>query len=67
MEVDKSDIVGLMWMKVPRAYQLGVRIKAGLVYKFTGFREQVMSWISFILLGISSLINYSYFLSDMLL
>ncbi|CAN6456058.1 unnamed protein product [Victoria cruziana] len=40
VEVDKSDIVGLMWMKVPRAYQLGVRIKAGLVYKFTGFREQ---------------------------
>ncbi|XP_031488405.1 FACT complex subunit SSRP1-like isoform X1 [Nymphaea colorata] len=40
VEVDKSDIVSLMWMKVPRAYQLGVRIKAGLVYKFTGFREQ---------------------------
>jgi structure-specific recognition protein 1 len=28
-------------MKVPRAYQLGVRTKDGLFYKFIGFREQV--------------------------
>ncbi|CAN6442322.1 unnamed protein product [Victoria cruziana] len=35
-----------MWMKVPKAYQLGVRIKAGLVYKFTGFREQDVNNLS---------------------
>ena len=28
-------------MKVPRTNQLGVRIKDGLYYKFTGFRDQV--------------------------
>ncbi|CAN6442317.1 unnamed protein product [Victoria cruziana] len=46
VEVDKSEIVSLMWMKVPKAYQLGVRIKAGLVYKFTGFREQDVNNLS---------------------
>ncbi|KAJ3694121.1 hypothetical protein LUZ60_009601 [Juncus effusus] len=40
IEVDKSDIASLTWLKVPRAYQLGVRIKDGLFYKFIGFREQ---------------------------
>ncbi|KAF8390255.1 hypothetical protein HHK36_024780 [Tetracentron sinense] len=40
VEVDKADIVGVTWMKVPRSYQLGVRIKDGLFYKFTGFRDQ---------------------------
>ncbi|EHA8587922.1 FACT complex subunit SSRP1 [Cocos nucifera] len=40
IEVDKADIASLTWMKVPRAYQLGVRIKDGLFYKFIGFREQ---------------------------
>ncbi|ERN03798.1 FACT complex subunit SSRP1 [Amborella trichopoda] len=40
VEVGKSDLVGVSWMKVPKSYQLGVRIKAGLVYKFIGFREQ---------------------------
>ncbi|XP_042509917.1 FACT complex subunit SSRP1 [Macadamia integrifolia] len=43
VEVDKSDIVGLTWMKVPRTYQLGVRIKDGLYYKFTGFRDPDVS------------------------
>lgn len=43
VEVDKSDIVGISWMKVPRSYQLGVRVKDGLFYKFTGFREQDVS------------------------
>lgn len=42
IEVDKADIASLTWMKVPRAYQLGVRIKDGLFYKFIGFREQVI-------------------------
>ncbi|KAM7508058.1 hypothetical protein LguiA_018511 [Lonicera macranthoides] len=40
VEVDKSDIVGLTWMKVPRTNQLGVRTRDGLKYKFTGFRDQ---------------------------
>ncbi|XVF16553.1 hypothetical protein REPUB_Repub10bG0041900 [Reevesia pubescens] len=40
VEVEKSDILGVTWMKVPRTNQLGVRKKDGLYYKFTGFREQ---------------------------
>ncbi|PWA41682.1 FACT complex subunit SSRP1 [Artemisia annua] len=40
VEVDKSDILGLTWMKVPRTNQLSVRTKDGLKYKFTGFRDQ---------------------------
>lgn len=40
VEVDKSDVVGVTWMKVPRTNQLGIRIKDGLYYKFTGFRDQ---------------------------
>ncbi|KAG5527441.1 hypothetical protein RHGRI_028362 [Rhododendron griersonianum] len=40
VEVDNSDVVALTWMKVPRSNQLGVKIKDGLNYKFTGFREQ---------------------------
>ncbi|XP_043807156.1 FACT complex subunit SSRP1 isoform X2 [Manihot esculenta] len=40
VEVDKADITGVTWMKVPRTNQLGVRIKDGLYYKFTGFRDQ---------------------------
>ncbi|KAI3417149.1 FACT complex subunit SSRP1 [Psidium guajava] len=48
VEVDKSDIVGVTWMKVPRTNQLGVRTKDGLNYKFTGFRDQdVTSLTSF--------------------
>ncbi|OAY85475.1 FACT complex subunit SSRP1-A [Ananas comosus] len=46
IEVDKSDISSLTWMKVPRAYQLGVRIKDGLFYKFIGFREQDVSTLT---------------------
>lgn len=41
IDVDKSDIMGVTWMKVPRTNQLGVEIKDGLYYKFTGFRDQV--------------------------
>ncbi|KAI4321358.1 hypothetical protein MLD38_034750 [Melastoma candidum] len=40
VEVDKADIAGLTWMKVPRTNQLGVRLKDGLYYKFSGFRDQ---------------------------
>ncbi|TYH01069.1 hypothetical protein ES288_A09G028200v1 [Gossypium darwinii] len=48
VEVDKTDILGVTWMKVPRTNQLGVRIKDGLYYKFTGFRDQdVASLTSF--------------------
>ncbi|KAK1424896.1 hypothetical protein QVD17_20237 [Tagetes erecta] len=45
VEVDKSDILGLTWMKVPRTNQLAVRTKDGLKYKFTGFRDQI--WTRF--------------------
>jgi structure-specific recognition protein 1 len=41
IEIEKSDLTSVTWMKVPRAYQLGVRTKDGLFYKFIGFREQV--------------------------
>jgi len=41
IEVDKSDIEGVTFMKVPKTNQLGVQIKDGLYYKFTGFRDQV--------------------------
>ncbi|KAI4389065.1 hypothetical protein MLD38_001329 [Melastoma candidum] len=40
VEVDKADIAGITWMKVPRTNQLGVRLKDGLYYKFSGFRDQ---------------------------
>ncbi|URD86579.1 hypothetical protein MUK42_28561 [Musa troglodytarum] len=43
IDVDKADIARVTWMKVPRAYQLGVRLKDGLFYKFIGFREQDVS------------------------
>ncbi|XP_039117381.1 FACT complex subunit SSRP1 [Dioscorea cayenensis subsp. rotundata] len=49
VEIEKADISRMTWMKVPRSYQLGVRIKDGLFYKFIGFREQdVTSLTSFI-------------------
>ncbi|KFK33752.1 hypothetical protein AALP_AA5G055500 [Arabis alpina] len=48
VEVDKTDIVGVSWMKVPRTNQLGVKTKDGLYYKFIGFRDQdVASLTSF--------------------
>ncbi|CAD6221808.1 unnamed protein product [Miscanthus lutarioriparius] len=40
IEIDKADVTAVTWMKVPKAYQLGVRIKDGLFYRFIGFREQ---------------------------
>ncbi|XP_044504432.1 FACT complex subunit SSRP1 isoform X1 [Mangifera indica] len=40
VELDKADIAGVTWMKVPRTNQLGVRSKDGLYYKFIGFRDQ---------------------------
>ncbi|KAK4834438.1 hypothetical protein QYF36_022701 [Acer negundo] len=39
VEVDKADIAGVTWTKVPRTNQLGVRTKDGLCYKFIGFRD----------------------------
>uniref|UniRef100_A0ACD5VYQ8 Uncharacterized protein n=1 Tax=Avena sativa TaxID=4498 RepID=A0ACD5VYQ8_AVESA len=43
IRIDKTDITSVKWMKVPRAYQLEVRTKDGLFYKFIGFREQDVS------------------------
>ncbi|KAK4789581.1 hypothetical protein SAY86_016885 [Trapa natans] len=40
VEVDKADILGVTWTKVPRTNQLGVKLKDGLYYRFTGFRDQ---------------------------
>ncbi|KAI4347620.1 hypothetical protein L6164_008418 [Bauhinia variegata] len=46
IEVDKADIMGVTWMKVPRTNQLGVWIKDGLYYKFTGFRDQDLATLT---------------------
>ncbi|CAL5322491.1 unnamed protein product [Camellia sinensis] len=46
VEFDKADVVGLTWMKVPWSNQLGVRIKDGLYYKFTGFRDQDVATVT---------------------
>ena len=43
MEVARADIAGLVWLRVPRGYQLAVKLKAGSKVKFSGFREQVRS------------------------
>jgi structure-specific recognition protein 1 len=48
IDIDKADVTTVTWMKVPRAYQLGVRIKDGLLYRFIGFREQV-SFLSLVI------------------
>ena len=59
VEVDKADIMGVTWMKVPKSNQLGVRIKDGLYYKFTGFRDQVntLSLSLSLSLFLTSLVN----------
>ena len=41
VEVSKTDIFSLSWTRVPRGYQLSVRLKAGSNVKFNGFKEQV--------------------------
>lgn len=46
VEVDKSDIAKIFWMKVPRTYQLGIRTKDGLYYKFIGFKDQDISTLT---------------------
>lgn len=66
IEVDKADIAGCTWMKVPRTYQLGVMVKDGLCYKFTGFREQVL-WNFFVVICFIEnlcLIAVSFFHND---
>lgn len=54
VEVDKTDLLGLTWMKIPRSNQLGVRTRDGLYYKFTGFRDQVACpnlFVGFLIFG----------------
>ncbi|KAH8511038.1 hypothetical protein H0E87_008543 [Populus deltoides] len=46
VEVDRADILGVTWMKVPRTNQLSVLIKGGPWYKFTGFRDQDLSTLT---------------------
>ncbi|KAJ7554222.1 hypothetical protein O6H91_06G131700 [Diphasiastrum complanatum] len=41
VEVAKGDISSLNWTRVPKGYQLAIRLKAGSNVKFNGFREQV--------------------------
>jgi structure-specific recognition protein 1 len=48
IQIDKVDVTSVTWMKVPRAYQLAVRIKDGLLYRFIGFCEQV-SFLSLVI------------------
>ncbi|KAL8150287.1 hypothetical protein V2J09_020095 [Rumex salicifolius] len=43
VEVEKSNIAKIFWMKVPRSNQVGIRTKDGLSYKFIGFRDQEIS------------------------
>ncbi|GKB60070.1 FACT complex subunit SSRP1 [Tanacetum coccineum] len=43
VEVNNSNISALTWMKVPRTNQLFIRTKDGLKYKFTRFRDQLLT------------------------
>eukprot|EP00271_Cylindrocystis_brebissonii_P023257 TRINITY_DN9551_c0_g1_i1.p1 TRINITY_DN9551_c0_g1~~TRINITY_DN9551_c0_g1_i1.p1 ORF type:complete len:703 (+),score=221.90 TRINITY_DN9551_c0_g1_i1:239-2347(+) len=40
VEVPRGEISNVTWMRVPKGYQLAVRLKAGVKVKFNGFREQ---------------------------
>ncbi|CAK9861893.1 unnamed protein product [Sphagnum jensenii] len=46
VEVPKNEISSLSWTRVPKGYQLGVKLKAGQDVKFNGFREQDMTSLS---------------------
>ena len=41
ISIDKGDVRGIEWLKIPHAYQLKLRSKGGFVHKFNGFRSQV--------------------------
>lgn len=43
VEVSTSDIASLSWTRVPKGFQLGVKLKAGRDVKFNGFRESDMA------------------------
>ncbi len=49
VEVPKNEISSLSWTRVPKGYQLGVKLKAGQDVKFNGFREQVAMVINILL------------------
>ncbi len=49
VEVPKNEISSLSWTRVPKGYQLGVKLKAGQDVKFNGFREQVAMIINILL------------------
>ncbi|KAG6545542.1 hypothetical protein Mapa_013144 [Marchantia paleacea] len=40
VDVAKADITSLSWTRLPKGYQLGVKMRAGSNVKFSGFREQ---------------------------
>ncbi|CAI7848416.1 unnamed protein product [Closterium sp. NIES-53] len=39
VDVQRTDMAGVVWMRVPRGYQLCVRLKAGGKVKFNGFTK----------------------------
>ncbi|KAG9449128.1 hypothetical protein H6P81_009093 [Aristolochia fimbriata] len=49
LNLEKSNILAVSWMKIPRTFEVSVKAKDGLYYKFTGFREQeVNNLVNFI-------------------
>ncbi|XP_004960866.1 FACT complex subunit SSRP1-B [Setaria italica] len=46
IEVDKADITSVVWMRIPKSYQLNVGMKGGLFHRFFGFRQQDVSNLS---------------------
>ncbi|GAQ83368.1 FACT complex subunit [Klebsormidium nitens] len=40
VNVSRNDISSLMWLRVPKGFQLAVKSRAGSKVKFNGFREQ---------------------------
>ncbi|XP_068642864.1 FACT complex subunit SSRP1-like [Aristolochia californica] len=43
LNLEKANILAVSWMKIPRTFEVSVKGKDGLYYKFTGFREQDVS------------------------
>ena len=53
VDVAKPDIQQVTWLRVPKGYQLALRLAGGSKVKFAGFREQVSPFfLYFFFLGI---------------
>eukprot|EP00252_Welwitschia_mirabilis_P021283 TRINITY_DN5415_c0_g1_i1.p1 TRINITY_DN5415_c0_g1~~TRINITY_DN5415_c0_g1_i1.p1 ORF type:complete len:652 (+),score=167.25 TRINITY_DN5415_c0_g1_i1:276-2231(+) len=46
IDTPKNELSRLSWTRVPRGYQLGIKLKSGLSVKFAGFREQDVTTLS---------------------